>query len=164
MAAVFLLLPAVGGAAVMKMAKKAANTADTLGDVGKTAGKAAKNADAGKGAAKLDDVGCHSPCPINGKDSLTKPGKFAGESIPARSQARDFSASERADINRIGLTTGCHICGTKVPGTKSGNFVPDHITPSALNPQRMPQRLYPSCLHCSSVQGGEIAAFLRSVK
>lgn len=90
------------------------------------------------------------------------PGAHAGESIAARSTARDFSAAERAEINRIGSNTGCHTCGTTSPGTKSGNFVPDHQPPSALNPPGGPQRLYPQCLTCSREQGLEIARMLNS--
>lgn len=53
-------------------------------------------------------------------------GAFAGESIAARSAARDFTAAERTDIDQIGSETECHTCGTTAPGTKSDHFVPDH--------------------------------------
>jgi len=88
-------------------------------------------------------------------------GEYAGESIAARSAARDFTAAERAEINRIGSETGCHTCGTTNPGTKSGNFVPDHQPPSALNPSAGHQRLYPHCINCSREQGLEIARQLK---
>jgi hypothetical protein len=84
------------------------------------------------------------------------PGPFADESIPARGPARDFAPSERSEINRIGSRTGCRTCGTVVPGTPSGNFVPDHQPPSGQNPLSRPQRLYPHCLRCSLRQGGWI--------
>ncbi len=79
-------------------------------------------ADAVAGGAKAivkraDDV-------ADGARSATGVGKHAGESIPARSPGRDFTAQERAKINDIGKTSGCHSCGTTNPGTKSGNFVP----------------------------------------
>lgn len=90
-----------------------------------------------------------------------QPGPYADESIPARGPQRDFTAQERADINRIGQETGCHTCGTKDPGTKSGNFVLDHQPANQLNPNGEPQRLYPHCLHCSQVQGGEVRAATR---
>jgi hypothetical protein len=45
-------------------------------------------------------------------------------------------------------------CGTRDPGTPSGNFVPDHQPPNALNSSQQPQRLYPQCLGCSQGQGG----------
>jgi hypothetical protein len=83
-------------------------------------------------------------------------GEYAGESIAARSAARDFTAAERAEINRIGSETGCHTCGTTNPGTKSGNFIPDHQPPSSLNLDGLPQRLYPHCLQCSRIQGGQV--------
>ena len=84
------------------------------------------------------------------------PGPFAGESVPARGPDRDFTADERAEINRIGAETGCHTCGTLNPETSSDNFVPDHQLPSALNPIGRAQRLYPQCLTCSRRQGGWI--------
>lgn len=80
-------------------------------------------------------------------------GPFAGESIPARGPARDFTPSERSEINRIGSETGCHTCGRTDPGTSSRNFVPDHQPPNARNPSGRPQRLYPQCLTCSRRQG-----------
>jgi hypothetical protein len=84
-------------------------------------------------------------------------GEHAGESIAARSAGRNFTTAERAEINRIGSQTGCHTCGTTNPGTKSGNFVPDHQPASALNVSGGPQRLYPQCINCSREQGLEIA-------
>ena len=88
--------------------------------------------------------------------STLEPGPHAGESIPARNSDRHFNDGERESINNIGNETGCHTCGTKDPGTKSGNFVPDHQPPSKLNPSGKPQRLYPQCLGCSKKQGGQV--------
>ncbi|WP_200955816.1 RHS repeat domain-containing protein [Massilia sp. Root418] len=89
------------------------------------------------------------------KDTL-KPGEHAGESVPARGPDRDFNKGEREQMNEIGGTSGCHTCGTKDPGTSSGNFVPDHQPPNALNPSGGAQRLYLHCLTCSRTQGGQI--------
>ncbi|MGH8051927.1 MAG: hypothetical protein ACREPB_14805, partial [Arenimonas sp.] len=80
-------------------------------------------------------------------------GPYAGESIAARSSAQVFTSAERAAINKIGTATGCHTCGTTKPGTKSGNFVPDHQPVSSLNKTKAPQKLYPHCLKCSKQQG-----------
>lgn len=82
------------------------------------------------------------------------PGPFAVESIPARGPERNFTRSERAEINRIGYTYGCHTCGTREPGTRSGNFVCDHQIPTSLNLPKLQQNLYPHCLICSLRQGG----------
>ena len=90
-----------------------------------------------------------------GRDTL-KPGPYAGDSIPARGPDRGFTPEERGQINDIGNDTGCHTCGSTDPGTKSGNFIPDHQPPSALNPDGNPQRLYPQCLSCSRIQGGQV--------
>jgi hypothetical protein len=84
------------------------------------------------------------------------PGPFAGGSIPARGASRDFSASERCEINRILNQTGCHTCGTSNPGTKWGDAVLDHQPPTRWNPHNRPQRLYPQCLSCSGRQGNWI--------
>ena len=67
-----------------------------------------------------------------------------------------FTADERRAINRIGAETGCHTCGTKDPGTRSGNFICDLQPPSALNWQGRPQRIAPHCLFCKKVQGTAI--------
>jgi hypothetical protein len=91
-------------------------------------------------------------------------GPYAGESIPARSAARNFTRAERAEINRIGAKTGCHTCGTKNPGTMYGNFVLDHQTPSALNWEGAAQRLYPQCKACSDAQGLGIIRLLSRLR
>lgn len=88
---------------------------------------------------------------------LTKPGKFAKESISARGPERDFTPEEREAINDIGKESGCHSCGVDSPGTKGGNWVPDHQPPTALNGDNVPQRLYPQCLQCSRMQGLQVA-------
>ncbi len=86
-------------------------------------------------------------------------GPFVGGSSAARGPERDFTAAERREINRFGYETGCHTCGTRDPGTKTGNFVIDHQPPSALNWSRAPQRLYPQCWSCSLKQGGFVNSF-----
>lgn len=87
-----------------------------------------------------------------------KPGPHAGESIPARSAARDFNVGERSAGNRIIGGTGCHTCVSKDAGTKSGNAILDHQPPNKLNTSNAPQRLYPHCSTCSRRQGGEVNA------
>ncbi|AGQ33536.1 hypothetical protein M495_24785 [Serratia liquefaciens ATCC 27592] len=89
-------------------------------------------------------------------DETLKPGPFAKESIPARGPERDFTLEESQKINTIGYQDGCHTCGSTDPGTKSGDFIPDHQTPNALNEQGKPQRLYPHCRRCSLKQGGQV--------
>lgn len=92
----------------------------------------------------------------DGKKDTLQPGPHAGESIPARGPGRDFSKDERDKINEIGQNTGCHTCGSKDPGTTSGNHIPDHQPPNALNASGGAQELYPHCLTCSRVQGGQV--------
>jgi RHS repeat-associated protein len=98
---------------------------------------------------------------------LFKPGPYARDSIPAPSKSKVFDQSVRQPINKFGRENGCHSCGSKEPGTKSGNFVPDHQPPSALVPDGTPQRLYPHCLTCSSEQGNAVKAaltYLRKIR
>ena len=90
-----------------------------------------------------------------------KPGPYAKESIPARGPDRNFTMAEKAEINRIGNTYGCHTCGTKDPGTVSGDWVLDHQPPNRLNVNQEPQQLLPQCLHCMHVQGGEVREYIR---
>jgi hypothetical protein len=49
---------------------------------------------------------------------------------------------------------GCHRCGTKDPGTTSGDAVGDHQPPKALGD---PDSFYPHCLTCARQQGGRVA-------
>jgi uncharacterized protein RhaS with RHS repeats len=97
-----------------------------------------------------------------GDGALLKPGPFAGDSVSADSTAQRFSSSVRSDINRIGDDTGCHSCGASEPGTKTGNWVPDHQPVSALNDAGSGQRLYPQCLACSRAQGLAVARRIRT--
>jgi hypothetical protein len=89
------------------------------------------------------------------KSSLNtlKPGRFANESTPGNG-GRTFTSQTRIQINRIGGQTGCHTCGIRTPGTKGGNFIPDHQPQIRLSPG--PYRLYPHCQGCSWLQGGQV--------
>ena len=86
------------------------------------------------------------------------PGPFAKESIPARGSSRSFRIDERNEINLRGYRDGCHTCGSRDPGTPTGNFIPDHQLPSAIIPRGQRQRLYPQCAYCSSRQGGFVGS------
>lgn len=76
--------------------------------------------------------------------------------IPACDHFYVFTDEERRLINRIGAEIGCHTCGTKDPGTRSGNFICDLQPPTALNWQGLPQHIYPHCLFCKKIQGAAI--------
>ena len=91
-----------------------------------------------------------------GEEGGVGPGPYARESIPAGPGARPSAAQQR-QINEMGNANGCHTCGTKNPGTKSGNFVGDHQPPTKLNPAGGQQRYYPQCQNCSNVQGGRVS-------
>lgn len=82
------------------------------------------------------------------------PGPYAVESIPARGPGRSYRKYERNGTNRLGAKYGCHDCGTFDPGTKSGNYIPDHQPPNLVNVPGGAQRLYPHCKLCSARQGG----------
>ncbi|MBN4055090.1 hypothetical protein JYT15_01125, partial [Acidimicrobium ferrooxidans] len=83
-----------------------------------------------------------------------EPGPYAEKSIPSKDgKSRDFSDDTRGKINKIGCKDGCHSCGSKKPGTKSGDFIPDHQPPNAVTPNGVKQRLYPHCKSCSGPKG-----------
>jgi hypothetical protein len=122
----------------------------------------AHNADYNVGAGASEAPSSGTSPPAAGSTHPTfQPGPYAGESIPARSSEQVFTSQERAAIDRIGQTTGCHTCGTTNPGTRSGHFIPDHQPPSALNTNNAPQQLYPQCINCSREQGLAIARMRR---
>jgi hypothetical protein len=85
------------------------------------------------------------------------------ESIPAGPSPRPTAAQQRA-INEMGEANGCHTCGAKSPGTKSGNWVGDHNPSTALNPSGGPQVYKPQCLSCSLKQGGTVRAIVAAIK
>ncbi|WP_380659604.1 polymorphic toxin-type HINT domain-containing protein [Sinosporangium siamense] len=85
---------------------------------------------------------------------LIRPGPYAVESIPARSQSQRFTQKERDEINRIGNYFGCHSCGATNPGAGVRNWTPDHQPVSRFIVPGTPQRLYPHCRACSNRQGG----------
>lgn len=93
--------------------------------------------------------------PNSGVPSNVGPGPNAGESVPAGPSARP-TKEQQDKINEIGDRDGCHTCGTRDPGTKSGNWVGDHQDPNKLNPEGKPQSYYPQCLNCSNEQGGRV--------
>ncbi len=70
------------------------------------------------------------------------PGEFVGESIPARGPG-PINTKEQEQNNENGDEYGCHTCGRKDPGTKSGDWVGDYQPPSALNIFGRAQRIYP---------------------
>ena len=107
--------------------------------------------------------GVRTGLPGKGGPKPLAPGPFAGDSSPARGPLRDFTAAEREAVKEIGERTGCHTSGAKTSATKSGYFVLDHQPASQLSPGS-PQRLYPQCLTCSRLQGGEVTAELRRGK
>ncbi|MEZ5886398.1 MAG: RHS repeat-associated core domain-containing protein [Paracoccaceae bacterium] len=84
------------------------------------------------------------------KRTTLRPGPFAKESIPGHMGKP--TATEQQQINDIFKEHGCHTCGTKDPGTKSGNAIVDHQPPQALDETK---EFYPHCIDCMRRQGGE---------
>lgn len=100
----------------------------------------------------------HNTCPIGAgtRPSTLKPGPHAKESIPAHTGRP--TASEQRQVNELMKKHGCHTCGTKNPGTKSGNAIADHQPPQALGE---PKIFLPHCNHCKAQQGGDVLQALR---
>ena len=90
------------------------------------------------------------PKSIDKADTL-KPGPFAKESIPAHRGKP--TAAEQRQVNELMEKHGCHTCGTKNAGTKSGNAVADHQPPQALNGSK---EFFPHCINCARRQGGQV--------
>jgi len=92
------------------------------------------------------------------------PGPFARKSIPAP-VGRRLNSAERAENNRNGDFGGCHTCGTKNPGTASGNWFGDHQHATAMNFLfSKAQEIFPHCATCSARQGGWISQWIRRLK
>ncbi|CAM2010766.1 RHS repeat domain-containing protein [Acanthopleuribacter pedis] len=130
---------------------KAARAGDKIVD----GAKAADKANDAKKAADAADTAADAAGAAKKRDTL-QPGPHSKGSVPARSPDKKFTRAERDKINVFGRKDGCHTCGTKDPGTKSGDFIPDHQPPSKMNKNNEPQVLMPHCKKCSQRQGGQV--------
>jgi hypothetical protein len=103
-------------------------------------------------------VNTSTPSPVKSikqsRDDKTKLGPFARDSVKATRKDRNFTQEIRDKINDLFAKFGCHSCGTKVAGIKSGNAVPDHVPPGSTSPG--PYDLHPHCLNSSRIQGGQL--------
>ncbi|MBN9076923.1 MAG: hypothetical protein J0H84_11955 [Rhizobiales bacterium] len=86
-------------------------------------------------------------------DPNWKPRPSLYETIEGEITANEAATREAQDRLRIGRIYGCHTCGTKDPGTRSGNFFVDHQPPNARNNRGRSQRIFPHCMICSARQG-----------
>jgi len=91
-------------------------------------------------------------------------GAEAADSVSVENPGQRITPSQQQAVNEIGERTGCHTCGTRNPGTKSGNWVGDHQPSTALREPGQAQVLKPQCLRCSRIQGGQVAQQLRRLK
>jgi hypothetical protein len=94
------------------------------------------------------------------------PGPFAPPNggVPLARTYGHPRTAERAQNNANGGKFGCHTCGRKDFGTKSGNPVLDHQPSQSLNPlPGAPAQGYPHCVWCSSEQGTLIQKILRAL-
>ncbi|GGR85535.1 MULTISPECIES: polymorphic toxin-type HINT domain-containing protein [Streptomyces] len=94
------------------------------------------------------------------------PGQKCDLTLGAGPHAREGVALVNGDIdedgvrdliNESGNAHGCHTCGSRVPGTKKGEWIPDHQPASSLVPFGFPQTAYPHCLICARMQGGVVS-------
>jgi hypothetical protein len=88
--------------------------------------------------------------------STLSPGPYARESIPAHRGPP--TAEEQRQVNELMRKNGCHTCGTKDPGTRSGNAIADHQPAQALGE---PEIFLPHCNTCKARQGGEVVQEIR---
>ncbi|MFJ2606590.1 hypothetical protein ACIO13_16665 [Streptomyces sp. NPDC087425] len=94
------------------------------------------------------------------------PGQKCDLTLGAGPNAREGVGLENGDIeadgvrdliNESGNAHGCHTCDATTPGTKEGDWIPDHQPPSSLVAPGSPQTAYPHCLPCARRQGGVVS-------
>jgi RHS repeat-associated protein len=95
-------------------------------------------------------VGLRAPSPATGIH-LLKPGPFAKNSIQAKGTG--ITAAERRWVNAEFAENGCHSCGSRIAGTRSGNAIGDHQPPTSTVRPGTSQRLFVHCKPCSDAQG-----------
>ena len=162
MSAAFMQMTYEIAASNQREAAEAAEAAETV-DV--EAGKQVANRSSGSlGAFFRDALGRLRPgvsntqSPMAGREAQTfakpstlKPGPHAKESIPGHNGRP--TAAEQRQVNELMNKNGCHTCGTKNPGTNTGNAVVDHQPARALGNT---ERFFPHCIECMRRQGGEV--------
>jgi RHS repeat-associated protein len=86
------------------------------------------------------------------------PGIYANPrgGVPLARPNKRLSPSEQAQVNLDGSRFGCHSCGSRSPGTRSGNWIGDHQLPKSQNLSGNSQSAYPHCATCSSKQGAHL--------
>ncbi len=72
---------------------------------------------------------------------------------PGRGPYTRPTKAERLEVNEIGEEFGCHTCGARNPGSRSGSWFCDHQGPSALGGLNAGRWLVPQCSYCSNGQG-----------
>ncbi|WP_245180316.1 RHS repeat-associated core domain-containing protein [Streptomyces montanisoli] len=94
------------------------------------------------------------------------PGQKCDLTLGAGPNAREGVALENGDIeadgvrdliNESGNAHGCHTCDATTPGTKYGDWIPDHQPPSSLVAPGSPQTAYPHCWPCARRQAGVVS-------
>ncbi|MCW6510976.1 DUF1073 domain-containing protein [Lichenifustis flavocetrariae] len=88
---------------------------------------------------------------------IVGPGPYAREAIRVTNSGKISPLIQRQNTE-TGYRWGCHRCGSKEPGSKSGQFYLDHQVPTALNDAGSEQFIYPHCRTCSDMQGGIISS------
>ncbi|MFD8315515.1 RHS repeat-associated core domain-containing protein [Streptomyces sp. NPDC059694] len=94
------------------------------------------------------------------------PGQKCDLTLGAGPNAREGVGLENGDIeadgvrdliNESGNKYGCHTCDATTPGTKYGDWIPDHQPPSSLVAPGSPQTAYPHCWTCARRQAGVVS-------
>lgn len=94
------------------------------------------------------------------------PGQKCDLTLGAGPNAREGVALKDGDIeapgvreliNESGNAHGCHTCPARTPGTKDGDWIPDHQPPSGIISLNSPQTAYPHCIDCARRQGGVVS-------
>ncbi|HZS83841.1 MAG TPA: hypothetical protein VFA50_13280 [Stellaceae bacterium] len=102
------------------------------------------------------NVGPSVPSEVPSGPNRLGPGPYAppGGGVSLSKPLVYPNPKERAQVNQLGTQFGCHTCGTKDFGTRSGNPIVDHQPPRVLNRSGAPAEGYPHCATCSARQGG----------
>ena len=87
-------------------------------------------------------------------------GRFTVERTDGPGPFKRPTERQRAEINRIGALYGCHSCGVREPGTRSGGWIFNHQGPSALGGPSAGRWGVPHCTGCSASSGGVISNIL----
>ena len=92
---------------------------------------------------------------------LFRPGAYAYRQTPIRTTPTYATESEKARLDAMGRSAGCHHCGNRSASMYHGDHIPPNVF--ALKDPRIVQHFYAQCVACSNKQSAACRSLRRTL-